>query len=84
MNQDPHDFHNSAWDNFSFTLQNLAQRAGAYHVHQYPLPYKYDKDSDQCGQGSVGGHYNPLGATVPYVPVINTAGTQELFEVCTG
>lgn len=55
-------------------FQHLQNKAGGYHVHEYPLPYQYDSDTNLCGPEQVGGHWNPLGGATSGV-------TQDDFEV---
>lgn len=49
-------------------------------MHEFPLPYQYEDETDLCGLGSTGGHWNPFGA-VGFNDLVDNVATQELYEV---
>ena len=44
-------------------VNKLQNKAGGYHIHQHPVPYKALEDQKTCDAASVGGHFNPHGIT---------------------
>ncbi|XP_033756043.1 uncharacterized protein LOC117338803 isoform X2 [Pecten maximus] len=67
------------WTEVSVNLTGLANMAGGYHIHNYPVPLKMIKGQEICGQEYVGGHFNPFGVAGA-LPAPG-AGTNDQYEV---
>lgn len=58
-------------------IQGLNNEAGGYHVHEYPISYKYEEDTAICSGEFTGGHHDPLKAN----RVLSTQDDQEVSVI---
>lgn len=64
-------------DGDSGYLQGLDSKAGGYHVHEYPISYQYEQDTEICSGQYTGGHHDPLKAN----RVLSTQDDQEVGTI---
>lgn len=63
-------------------LQNLDNRGGGYHVHNWPVPQKIQQTDMVCSPEDVSGHLNPFNVDInsPSYPAAAT-GTPDQYEI---
>lgn len=59
-------------------LSGLSGEAGSYHIHEFPVPPRLNKEDAPCG--ATGEHYNPFRVDKSSSPP-NSAGTSDQYEI---
>ncbi|XP_078079317.1 uncharacterized protein cusr [Mustelus asterias] len=67
---------------YTVSLANLREMANAYHVHNFPLPFRRSPKDQLCANDNLGGHWNPFGkiSTDPSYPQ-DTNETHDQYEM---